>query len=62
VTHEVVAGQGVPDQAPLSLRQCISSSTPHVQPLDSQDAPMKVIQIDADATQTTRIMENLGDK
>jgi hypothetical protein len=27
VTHEVIAGQGVPDQAPSSSCQCVSSST-----------------------------------
>jgi hypothetical protein len=62
VTHEVAAGQGAPDQAPLSSCQCVSSSAPRVQPSDSEDVPMKVIQIGADATQTTRITGNLGDK
>jgi hypothetical protein len=62
VTHEVTAGQEALDQAPSSLRQHVSSSAPCVQPLDGKDVPMKVIQISADATQTTRITGNLGDK
>jgi hypothetical protein len=62
VTHEVAAGQGAPDQAPLSSRQHVSSSAPHVQPSNSEDVPVKVIQIGADAAQTTRITGNLGDK
>jgi hypothetical protein len=60
--HEAAAGQGAPDQAPSSLRQCISSSTPYVQPSDSEDVPVKIIQIGADAAQTTRITGKLGDK
>jgi hypothetical protein len=62
VTHEVAASQGVLDQAPSSLHQHVSSSAPHVQPSDSEDVPMKVIQISTDAAQTNRIAENLGDK
>jgi hypothetical protein len=33
-----------------------------VQPSDDEDVPMKVIQIDMDAAQTTRIVGNLGDQ
>jgi hypothetical protein len=33
-----------------------------VQLSDNKDVPVKVIQIDMDATQTTRITGNLGDK
>jgi hypothetical protein len=62
VTHEVAAGQGPPDQSPSSSHQHVSSSTPCVQPLDGEDVPVKVIQIDADAAQTTCITGNLGDK
>jgi hypothetical protein len=61
-THEVAVGQGAPDQAPLSLHQRISSSAPCVQPSDGEVVPVKVIQIGADATQTTRVVGNLGDK
>jgi hypothetical protein len=60
--HEATAGQGALDQAPLSSRQRISSFAPHVQPSDGEDVPMKIVQIDADATQTTRIAGILGDK
>jgi hypothetical protein len=61
-THEIPDGQGAPDQSPSSLCQCISSFAPHVQPTDGEDVPVKVIQIGADAAQTTRIAGNLGDK
>jgi hypothetical protein len=30
VAHKAIAGQGVPDQAPSSSRQCVSSSAPRV--------------------------------
>jgi hypothetical protein len=33
-----------------------------VQPSDNEDILVKVIQIGVDATQTTRIVGNLGDK
>jgi hypothetical protein len=62
VTHNVTASQGALDQAPSSSRQCISSFAPCVQPSDSEDVPVKVIQIGADVVQTTRIVGNLGDK
>jgi hypothetical protein len=62
VTYEVAAGQGAPDQAQSSSRQHVSSSAPYVQPSDSEDVPVKVVQIGADAAQTTRIAGNLGDK
>jgi hypothetical protein len=60
--QEATAGFGELGQVPSSLHQCISSSAPHVQPSDSEDITVKVIQIGADATQTTRIVGNLGDK
>jgi hypothetical protein len=62
VTHEVVAGQGVPDQAPSSLHQHVSSFTPRVQPSGDGEVPVKVIQISADAIQTIHITGNLDDK
>jgi hypothetical protein len=43
VAHEVTAGQGAPDQTPLSSRQRISSSTPRVQPLDDEDVLVKIV-------------------
>jgi hypothetical protein len=49
VTHEVVAGQGVLDQAPLSSCQCVSSSALCVQASDDEDVLVKVIQIGVDA-------------
>jgi hypothetical protein len=33
-----------------------------MQPSDNEDIPVKVIQINMDATQTTHIAGNLGDK
>jgi hypothetical protein len=62
LTHETIAGQGAPDQAPSSSCQCVSSSAPCVQPSDSEDVPVKIIQIGVDAAQTTRITRNLSDK
>jgi hypothetical protein len=62
VAHEVVAGHGAPDQAPWSSRQCVSSSTPRVQPSNDEDVPIKIIQISVDVAQTTRITGNLDDK
>jgi hypothetical protein len=43
VAHEVAAGQGAPDQTPLSSRQRISSSTLRVQPLDDEDVLVKIV-------------------
>jgi hypothetical protein len=60
--HEAAVGQGEPDQAPSCSRQCISSSAPRVQSSESEDVPVKIVQIGVDAAQTTRIMRNLGDK
>jgi hypothetical protein len=60
--HEATAGHGEQDQMPSSSRQRGSTFVPHVQPSDSGDVPVKVIQISTDATQTTLIMGNLGDK
>jgi hypothetical protein len=48
VQHEAVAGPGSPNQAPLSSRQCGSSSAPRVLPSGKEDAPLKTIQIGAD--------------
>jgi hypothetical protein len=62
MAQEAAAGYGEPDQAPLSSRQRISSSAPHMQPSDSEDILVKIVQIGTDATQTTRIMGNLGEK
>jgi hypothetical protein len=62
VTHEIAASHGVPEQAPLSSCQRVSSSRPRVQPSDGEDVPVKVIQISVDAIQTTYIVGNLGDK
>jgi hypothetical protein len=62
VAHEVTAHQLEPDQAPPSPRQHVSSFAPHVQPSNGEDVPMKIVQIDVDAAQTTRIVGNLGDK
>jgi hypothetical protein len=62
VAQEAAAGYGEPNQAPSSSHQCVSSSAPRVQPSDSEDIHVKIIQIGADATQTTRIVRNLGDK
>jgi hypothetical protein len=56
------AGSGSPDQAPSSSRQCGSSSAPRVQPSGKEDAPVKTIQIGADAAQTTRIAGDLDNK
>jgi hypothetical protein len=44
------------------LRQHVSSSAPYVQPSDSEDVPVTIVHIGVNATQTTRIMGNLGDK
>jgi hypothetical protein len=60
--HEATVGQGVPDQAPSCSHQCILSSASRMQPSESEDVPVKIIQIGADAAQTTRIARNLGDK
>jgi hypothetical protein len=60
--QEVAAGYGPPDQASSSSCQCISSSAPDMQPSDSEDVPVKIVQISADATQATHIARNLGDK
>jgi hypothetical protein len=60
--QEVAFGYRASNQAPLSLCQCISSSAPHVQPSYSEDVPVTIIQIGADAAQTTRIAGNLGNK
>jgi hypothetical protein len=48
--HEVTAGNGAPDQALSISCQCVSSSTTHVQPLDSEDVAVKIVQICADAS------------
>jgi hypothetical protein len=62
VGHVATVGNGALNQAPSSSCQRISSSTPHVQPSDGEDVPVKIVQIDADATQTTHIAGNLGNK
>jgi hypothetical protein len=49
VAQEAAASFGEQDQAPSSSRQRVSSSAPHVQPSNSEDIPMKVVQIGADA-------------
>jgi hypothetical protein len=60
--HEVAASHGEQDHTPSSSCQGGSTSAPHMQPFDSEDAPVKVIQITTDVIQTTHIMGNLGDK
>jgi hypothetical protein len=50
VAQVAAAGFGEPDQAPSTSRQHILASAPNVQPPDSEDIPMKVIHIGADAT------------
>jgi hypothetical protein len=60
--QEAAADYGEPDQAPSSSCQRVSSSTPHVQPSNSEVVPVKIVQIRADAAQTTHITGNLGDK
>jgi hypothetical protein len=62
VAHRAAAGQGVPNQAPSSSHQHVSSSAPRVQASDSEDVPVKIVQIGADAAQTTHIAGNLGNK
>jgi hypothetical protein len=62
VAHRAAAGQGVPNQAPSSSHQHVSSFAPRVQPSDSEDVPVKIVQISADAAQTTHIVGNLGNK
>jgi hypothetical protein len=63
VAQEAAAAeQGRQDQAPSSSCQRGSTSTPHVHPSNNEDIPMTVIQIGTNATQTTRIAGNLGDK
>jgi hypothetical protein len=62
MTHEVAAGQGVPDQALSSSHQHVSSSTPHVQPWDGEDVLVKIVQISANVAHDTHITRNLGDK
>jgi hypothetical protein len=61
-THEVAAGQGVLDQAPSSSCQRVASSAPCMQPSNGEDVSMKVIQIGANAGQSTSIVGNLGDR
>jgi hypothetical protein len=60
--QEAAAGYGEPDKTPLSSRQCILPSAPRMQLSDSKDVPVKTVHIDVDATQSTRIAGNLGDK
>jgi hypothetical protein len=62
VAHEAAAGHGDKDPAPSSLHQHGSTSAPRVQPSDNEDIPVKVIQINTDATQTTHVVGGLGDK
>jgi hypothetical protein len=47
--HEVVAGQGAPDQALSSSCQCASPFAPRVQLSDSEDVLVMVVQIGVDA-------------
>jgi hypothetical protein len=60
--QEVAASHGGQDQKPSSSSQRGSTSAPCVQPSDNEDIPVMFIQIGTDTTQTTRIMENRGDK
>jgi hypothetical protein len=62
VGHVAVVGNGALNQAPSSSCQRISSSTPCVHPSHGEDVPVKIVQIDADATQITHIAGNLGNK
>jgi hypothetical protein len=62
VAHEAAAGHGDKDPAPSSLHQHGSTSAPRVQPSDNEDIPVKVVQINTDATQTTHVVGGLGDK
>jgi hypothetical protein len=60
--HEAAARLGDQDPAPSSWRQRVMTSAPHVQPSDNGGIPVKTIQISTDATQTTHITGDLGDK
>jgi hypothetical protein len=60
--HEPAAGLQGQDQAPSSLHQHGSLSTPHVLPSCNNDVPMNTIQIRTDAAQTTRIAGDLDSK
>jgi hypothetical protein len=41
--HEATASHNEQHQAPSRLRQCDSASAPHMQPLDNEDVPVKVV-------------------
>jgi hypothetical protein len=56
-TREAAAEPEGQDPAPPSSHQRDSTSAPNVQPSAKEDVPVKIIQIEAEATQTTRIFD-----
>jgi hypothetical protein len=64
--HALAAGlapvAGAEGSYPSPSRARPPARTPKVRPSDTDDVPMKTIQVGAEPSQTTRIGENLGEK
>jgi hypothetical protein len=64
--HALAAGlapvAGAEGSDPSSSRAKAPAKAPKVHPSDTDDVPMKTIQVGAEASQTTRIGGNLGEK
>jgi hypothetical protein len=61
-SHEAATGSGGQDPTPPSLCQRGSTSALRVQPSSNEVVPMKIVQIETDADQTTRITGDLDNK
>jgi hypothetical protein len=62
VAREVAEEPGGQDPAPSSLRQCGSASAPRMQPSGKEDVPVKTVQVETEAGQTTHISGDLDSK
>jgi hypothetical protein len=64
--HALAAGlapaAGAEGSDPSSSRAKARAKVPKVRPSDTDDVPVKTIQVEAEASQTTRIGGNLGEK
>jgi hypothetical protein len=60
--HEAIEEPGGQDPTPPSSRQRGSASAPHVQPSGKEDIPIKTVQVETEAGQTTRILGDLNSK
>jgi hypothetical protein len=64
--HTLVAGlaqsAGAEGSDPSPSRARVPAKAPKVRPSDTDDVPVKIIQVEAESSQTTRIGGNLGGK